>query len=441
MAVSEGDWEVRVYRGFEYMPIVDKLGVKVGATTERTYQLKRWTNMPARGWYSGDDHIHARIMSDEDARLLMTCAKAVDLHVANALEFGDQFRTHCEQRGFGPSFRVQDGNYVIVPGQEDPRYWRGHAVGLNLRELARDEERYVLNDVVADWIHKQGGLYGFAHLQFQWFNVQRDMTLLVPRGKADFGEILQFSHLGTELYYDFLDLGFPLTASAGSDTPYGSGIGEVQVYAHTGEGPFTADAWFDGMKRGRTFVTNGPMVELRIDDAYPGDTVPIEPGKKVHVKVHAWGLKGASAPKLVQVVKHSEVIHEARSKDDAAQSIDIEFELDPGRGAWVAAHVFGRDGSQAHTTPVYLVREGFRFWNVDRASELIDARLATLYEMEIELAELKAQAEQNPSAATDFLWANVIKNADALRERCDLVRAIFNDLEGQLIRELGDRNE
>jgi hypothetical protein len=30
------------------------------------------------------------------------------------------------------------------------------------------------------------------------------MSLNVPRGKVDFGQILQFNHLGTDLYYAFL---------------------------------------------------------------------------------------------------------------------------------------------------------------------------------------------------------------------------------------------
>ena len=439
MVVPAGKWEIRVYRGFEREPVVDTVRVDEGETAERTYQPERWVDMPTHGWYSGDDHIHARIMSDHDARRLMAWLKAVDIHVGNTLEMGDRYRTHYEQRGFGPDFRVQDGDHVLVPGQEDPRYWRGHAIGLNLKDIVRDEEHYVLNDLTVDRIRAQGGLYGFAHVNHNMFNVQRDMTLLLPRGKADFGEILQFSWLNTDLYYKFLDLGYRLTASAGSDTPYGTGIGELSVYACIGDQPFTADAWFEAMRRGRTFVTNGPMVDFQIDGAHPGDTVQIEPGKKVRVKVRAWGRKGGSAPELVQVYKHSEVIYEAKAADDATESISFEFELQPGYGAWVAVRVFGRDESQAHTTPIYLVRDGFRFWNVGRAVELIRERYSTIDEMDAELGKLEEQARQGVDREATLLWPDVVKNADALRERFDLVRGLFRKLEQTLETELPKR--
>ena len=38
---------------------------------------------------------------------------------------------------------------------------------------------------------------------------------------------------------------------------------------------FSADAWFDAFRRGRTFVTNGPMVELQVEDALPGDEIVV----------------------------------------------------------------------------------------------------------------------------------------------------------------------
>ena len=53
-----------------------------------------------------------------------------------------------------------------------------------------------------------------------------------------------------------LNLGFRLTAAAGSDTPWGSTIGEVRTYVHTGA-QFDVDTWFRNLKAGHTFVING----------------------------------------------------------------------------------------------------------------------------------------------------------------------------------------
>ena len=101
----------------------------------------------------------------------------------------------------------------------------------------------------------------------------RDVPREVIEGKSDFAEILQCNILATEIWYDFLNLGFPLAASAGSDVPFQSGLGEVRVYAQIADGPFTPDAWFDAMKRGRTFVTNGPMLEFTVNGTPPGGEI------------------------------------------------------------------------------------------------------------------------------------------------------------------------
>jgi len=106
----------------------------------------------------------------------------------------------------------------------------------------------------------------------------------IPRGKVDFGEILQFGVLGTDLYYEFLNLGYPLTASAGSDLPWGGSIGEVRVFAYLGEKKFSADNWFQAFGNGHTFVSSGPMLELDVEGALPGDTLKLNKDRAVKVQ-------------------------------------------------------------------------------------------------------------------------------------------------------------
>jgi len=71
MAVPPGEWEIVVRRGLEHIPVFDSFTVASGGVAEKTYQPRRWVDMRTRGWYSGDDHIHCRILSDADAERLM----------------------------------------------------------------------------------------------------------------------------------------------------------------------------------------------------------------------------------------------------------------------------------------------------------------------------------------------------------------------------------
>lgn len=428
MGLPPGEWEIVIHHGAEYTPIRDIVNVSEAAWTRKTYRLERWTNMPERGWWSGDDHVHAKLMSSEDADRLMAFVRAANINVANVLEMGNVDRTWYAQRGFGKAFRVQEGPHVLVPGQEDPRSAFGHSIGLNLTALARDLDHYMLTDLVADEIHRQGGLFGHTHVGEGGLGIHRDMTLLLPRNKSDFASIMQ-NILGTERYYDFLDLGFRLVASAGTDTPYGGAVGVVRCYAFLGEGAaFTADSWFDAFKRGRTFVTNGPMVELRVDDTYPGDAVLVN--ERRHLKVHAraWGLAGASAPARLEVVQCGSVIAEAGLDASNGQSAEIHTEIDSAFGFWLAARATGLDGSQAHTTPVYVVREGFRHWNVERAEGLIADRMHTLDEID----ELVTEPEEKQRAGTlsnlDRWNGLMAQQAGQVRERTALARGLYEEL-------------
>ena len=164
----------------------------------------------------------------------------------------------------------------------------------------------------------------------------------VPRQKVDFVEILQFNSLGTRLYYDFLNFGCKLTASAGSDVPRGGTVGEVRAYAYLGRKSFSANAWFEAFRRGRTFTTSGPMLELQVDDALPGDELQIKSDRKLHVRARAWGDPKRMAPMKLEVVKHGEVISAAESKDPEQPEAKLDFTVDAGYGCWIAARATAR---------------------------------------------------------------------------------------------------
>ena len=432
-----GEHEVVVERGPEHERLRETFTVAEGEVVSVPLRPRRWVDMGERGWWSGDDHVHARILDDADASRVITFARATNLNVANVLEMGNGMRTWYEQRGFGPAFRVQQGNHALVPGQEDPRYRMGHAIGLNLTSLARDLDKYMLNDWVAEEIHRQGGLYGHTHVGWQAFNIERDMTLLMPRGLSDFGSILQ-GRLGTELYYDFLDLGFPLAASAGSDTPYGNAVGSFRVYAHTGR-PFDVDEWFGALRAGRTFVTFGPMVEFTVDGAMPGERLAFDREHTLVARVRAEGIPGSTAPARVRLVRLGEVIAEATSDDPSRGVLELEHEFPVGHGGWVAVHVNAHDGTAAHTTPVYTERAGFRPWNAARAAQLLDARFATLDEIDAMLAEVEEKWKAGEIWPHDFWSRWAVEQAPQVRQRTALAREQYGALRELLAEELPRR--
>jgi hypothetical protein len=385
--------------------------------------------MRPRGWWSGDDHVHTRIVSDADARNVMAWVQAEDVHLANIVKMGDIYRTYFEQRGFGPAHRVVDGEYVLSPGQECPRTHDqiGHTLAMNITAMVRDPERYFLYDTVFDAVHAQGGLTGYAHVNSGMFHVHRDMSLNVPRAKVDFVEILQFNHLGTELYYEFLNLGCKLTASAGSDVPWGGTIGEVRAYAYLGSESFTADHWFKAFGRGRTFTTSGPMLDFRVDDAWPGDELRVTADRKLRVQARAWGDPRRMAPMNLEIVRHGEVIRAADSPASGQPEAALDFTVDAGDGGWIAARARAGDGTSAHTTPVYVLREGLRFWKYEALDALLAKREESLKQIEEIIAEART-LEPEGRLGADRARQLLARQGDALLERVAQARGTYAEL-------------
>ena len=383
MMVPPGDWKVTILRGLEHLVVEDNFPIRSGETTQRSYRPQRWVRMADRGWYSGDDHVHAQILSDTDVDRLVAWARAEDTHVLNILEMGDHERTYFQQRAFGQAGRIQRGEILLVPGQEDPRIFNlGHTIAMNISQAVRDTSKYYLHDWFYDRVHALGGLYGYAHVNRKMFNIHRDLSLNIPKGKVDFVELLQFHNMGTELYYEFLNLGAKITASAGSDVPWGGTVGEVRIYAYIGDKTLNADRWFEAVEAGRTFVTNGPMLEFSVNGALPGDEIELtKESSKVSVKARSWGHTDRLAPTRLEIVRHGEVIRSVEQSTSSEAALDLDFELDPGWGCWLAARTYADDGSSAHTTPIYLSRSPLRFWDHENVPAIIDRCLEQLDEV------------------------------------------------------------
>ncbi len=430
MALPPGEYDIVIRRGIEHLPIFDTINVEPRKTVDKRYRLSHWVDMRGLGWYTGDDHVHNRIMSDDDARRLMAWIQAEDIHVANIVKMGDIFRTWFEQRGFGPSYRIIDGDYILCPGQECPRTHSdgiGHTLSMNIREMVRDTSKYFLYDWVFETVHKQGGLSGYAHIGDKLFNVQRAMSVFVPLVRPDFNEILQFSRLGTELYYEFLNLGYKMTASAGSDVPWGSTVGEVRLYAHVGKTPFTADAWFNAVRNGRTFVTNGPMLELFVDDTIPGDELVLSDNHKLRVRARAWSDGKYRAITKLEIVRHGEVIQKAKAPEGDQKELKLDFEIDGGDGCWIAARAEGSDGTKSHTTPVYVVRKGLRFWKYADVEDLIGKRIANLDDV-VKIVNEAIEKDKAGQLQDNYTMQQLALQGPALLERVEAARKIYNEL-------------
>src|SRR6185295_17593145 len=86
------------------------------------------------------------------------------------------------------------------------------------------------------------------------------------RGFTEWGWI----DFGFQTYYALLNCGYRLQPTAGTAAgvhPVPLGFG--RVYVHQPEG-FGYEKWLKGLQAGQSFVTNGPMLEVKVNGQLPG---------------------------------------------------------------------------------------------------------------------------------------------------------------------------
>ncbi len=406
LRLPPGDYLIAVSKGYEYVRQQHRVTVTAGRDRDERYTMRRWVDMPSLGWYSADDHVHLR-RSPRENPLIVGWMAAEDIHVGNLLQMGDFLTSYFSQYAFGAAGRYQDGSRLLSPGQEDPRTPEiGHTISLGASEVVRVRpvDAYYGYDRTFDRVRELGGVTGYAH-QAMTFHGYRGMTLDVLQRKLDFVELMQFCAPGGPLitthYYHFLDLGFPLTALAGSDFPWcgrtrafgaaedeGPRIGDARFYTHV-DGPLTFERWIAAVKAGRTFVTTGPMLDLKVDDALPGATLDRGNGDTLRVVVEARGHAVDVPLRDLELVVHGEVVKTvaAGESGQSPEHLRLTHQLRVGaHGVWIAARARGGPTQAAHTTPVYVRADGTGFANPATARRYLDLSETYLREIEAELA-------------------------------------------------------
>lgn len=405
LALPAGEYTLQLSKGMEYLDQTDQFALEAGQRLDLSYQMERWVNMADMNWYSADDHIHIR-RSPRENPLILKWVEAEGLNVGVMLQMGDFWTTYFSQFAFGEDGVFRENDALLTTGQEEPRTDEiGHTIAMVADDFVRYRNDYYLYDNYFDKIHELNGVMGYAH-QGMSFHGFRGMTLDVLAGKVDFLELMQFCVEGgpliTQNYYHFLDLGYKITATAGSDFPWcGNGprygiegpswnarIGNVRFYTHI-DGEFGYDGWESNLKAGHTFATSGPMLVLNVEGKLPGDQINLNKKEKITIEAQAIGHQQQVPLTKLEIVAHGKVIAEIEpgksGQSNEKLSIDMEFQID--KGQWIAARCYAGLTQAAHTTPVYVTINNQGFHNPDTMEEYLALNEKYLEELEAELEE------------------------------------------------------
>jgi hypothetical protein len=277
---------------------------------------------------------------------------AEDLNVANILtsDFTDD-QSRFEGKLSGDS----SGNHLIYVNQEFRNDELGHLNLLNLEKLIEPvkpmrHEHYPLHLDVCDQVHGQGGYVSWAHFP-SWPGVESPLDVAME--KLDGLEILcvleprEFpifmkqvvpelaSNDGLHLWYRFLNCGFRLTATAGTDkmTTFVT-VGANRVFARL-NGDFSYSAWIEALRAGRTFVTNNPILSFTVEGLEAGAALRVDSGRDKVVRIHAAAESQLPYHRL-EIVANGQVIAGA-SPSGIRHRAEIHLEHPIKRSCWIAA--------------------------------------------------------------------------------------------------------
>ena len=363
VTVPAGRVIVEVSRGPEYSIDRREIVVAPGQRSSQRVVLRRLADMPGRGWWSGDLHVHMNYGGAyrNTPRQLAFQARAEDLHVVENLIVNKEQRVPDIEhfRGGAPD-PVSTRDLLVVHGQEFHTSVWGHAalIGLSSHYLLPDYAGYVNtaaaslypdNGAVSELAHRQGALMGYVHP----FDTRPDpldpaapLAYALPvdaaLGAMDYLEVMGFSdHLATsEIWYRLLNVGFRIPAGGGTDAfPNFASLrgppGLVRTYVKL-DGALDHRRWLDGIRAGRTFVTNGPLLSFTVNGRDVGSDITLPPGS-----------------------------HELSARVTLRSHVPIDHLEIIGNGRVVATIPLGRDRMSATATVPVRVRESG--WLVVRA--------------------------------------------------------------------------
>ena len=384
VTVPAGQVHIEVWRGPEYDVRRSDVTVTAGEHIVRRIVLSRLVNLPAQGWWSGDVHVHMNYggaYRNTPAHLAFQ-ARAEDLHVVENLIVNKEqripdiayFRTGADP--------VSTPRFLLMHAQEFHTSVWGHLglLGLSSHYLLPEYAGYpntaaaslaLTNAVVADLAHEQGGLVGYVH-PFDakpepadttaplWYELPVDVAL----GKVDYLEVMGYSdHLITsEIWYRLLNCGFRIPAAAGTDAfPNFASLrgppGLVRVFVHSGA-KLDHSSWLAGIKTGRTFVTNGPLLEFSIAGRGIGDEIRLPSARRLSARIR---LRSNVPVDHLEVIGNGRVVATIPLHGDRTTAIDsITIPVD--RSGWYVLRAYSDKSEMpvldlypfASTSPVYV---------------------------------------------------------------------------------------
>ena len=461
--LKSGRYTITIERGKEYLPLTESI-VIADQETKHTFRLKRWVNMAQRGWYSGETHVHRRIKELPNVMLAedLNVAFPVTFWTVNAYASPDLEPSRLRRQGpspFGPrtdrghAMITVDPSHVIFPRNTEYEVFyidgKRHTLGavfiLNHKTVFQKGMPPVAE--IAEQARREGALLDLDKHSWPW------SMMLVPIAKVDLFELANNSvwrtnfgfrrsstapakymkietaeggmteagwlNFGFENYYTLLNCGFRLQPTAGTASGvHPVPLGYSRAYVHVGE-QFDAEKWLDGLRTGRSFVTNGPMLFATTDNQHPGKTFQQTDRAESQYRLSIESVSSRLIDRVEIIINGR--IHQTikpTSKESENRTSDGAYELRRDimipikESSWIAVRSFQFDSDRrvqfAHTAPWHVEVGGEKVRPHKQEVEFLIRRVRDEITRNADVLPKNAMAEYHKALA---IYESILENA------------------------------
>lgn len=311
-------------------------------------------------WYKGDLHVHS-YHSDG--------TNSLDELICYFREQGYDFfmlSDHNFYAGSQDDLRGDFNEVVVLPGVEMSTFY-GHALAANWPRdlpwfhLRQDDD---FRELIST-IHEAGGLFGVAHpytigdpicTGCRW-----DYTNL-EWGMIDFLEVWNGSWLERKIeviqalkkWEELVNSGHRIVATSGSDMHNANrekGVAATFIKADS----CTAKGLFDGLRKGRVFVSQGPHIGFYLSSVATGERCSV--GDELRVPQDSKAIAEISLDVTAQVELVQDGWPRYSATFDACQG-KLEFTDEVTKDTWYYLRAFDRENNLlGFTNPIYVMVE------------------------------------------------------------------------------------
>ncbi|MBX3178290.1 MAG: CehA/McbA family metallohydrolase [Candidatus Hydrogenedentes bacterium] len=349
LALEPGVYDFTIERGPEFRRAVGRITLSEGGGGAAVrVRLSRLANMKSEGWWSGDLHVHR---PPEDMEAIM---RAEDLHVAPVITWWNERNLWRDRPLPDPVLLNFDGDrYCHLMAGEDER-GGGAFMFFNLEspvDITGADREYPSQTHFLPAVKSRGGWVDLEK-PFWW-----DAPIGIGLGLVDSIGIAN-NHMWRhgmldneawgrprpseteppayggglwtqEIYYHVLNAGLRIPPSAGSASGViPNPVGYNRVYVQL-DGPMEHAAWWEGLRAGRSFVTNGPLLRVTADGQWPGHVFRGAGGAPVSIAL-AGVLDSDDPVRTIQLIRDGNVEQEFSPEAFMAAGATMTFD----RSGW-----------------------------------------------------------------------------------------------------------